>query len=256
MNFLVNISCLAITLIVIIGTGVLVSGEDKKCDITEEQAESCGVKMQLLNENVTLPKTDQEILDKCGDINKGIDCFQNYAKNCLDNMSARMMTMIARNGKKLADKVCNSEASRKELIQHFNCWPTAEDLRSINICFDKYIVQMESLATVSNEDRIPITCCSYQMLKSCLKEKGSQKCNKPESVAYIDNMATGVTGELVKFVCGKFKTIDDCKTKMNGDSWKNLQEMVASDDPEVIKSKKKYPTPFTAMREIIKKFRN
>ena len=57
---------------------------------------------------------------------------------------------------------------------------------------DKYMVQMEYLGDVDGENRIPATCCSYHMVKDCLKKGGSEKCDKPESVEYLDKMATGV----------------------------------------------------------------
>ncbi|CAG2171785.1 unnamed protein product [Oppiella nova] len=228
----------------------------KKCVMSESDAEACGAQMLILNENMTIPKSEAEILEKCTNIEKGIECYKEYAKTCLDPMASRVMSMVSRNGKKLADRLCKEESSRTELLNHFNCWKSSEDLQKMSICLDKYMIQMQGLANVSNDDRIPTVCCSYHMLKACMKSQGEKTCNKPESVAFIDNMATGITGDLVKFVCGKFKSLEDCDTKMDTNSWQKLKELVASDDPQVIKAMKKYQSPFAALKDMLKKIKN
>ncbi|CAG2118614.1 unnamed protein product [Medioppia subpectinata] len=198
----------------------------RKCEMTEAQAESCGAKMMILNDNVTLPETETEIETRCKDIESGIECFKKYANTCLDPMASRVMTMVSRNGKKMSDKICKEQPGRI------------------------------GLAEVSNDDRIPTVCCSFHMLKECLKSEGQKACDKPESVNYIEGLATGATGDLVKFVCGKFKSVADCDAKMESNSWQKLKDLVASDDPAVIKSMKKYPTPFAALKDMLKKIKN
>ena len=91
----------------------LTKAEEKKdCKITEAEAEACGARMMILNDNFTMPKDEADIDKRCKSIEVGIECFKDYSKNCLDSFSSRIMGMVARNGKKMADKICSTKESR------------------------------------------------------------------------------------------------------------------------------------------------
>ena len=61
---------------------------------------------------------------------------------------------------------------------------------------------------------------------------------------------------MLKFLCGNYKTIQDCNTKMDPAAWAKLKDMVSSDDPNVIKGMRKYASPFGALKDIMKKFKS
>ena len=61
---------------------------------------------------------------------------------------------------------------------------------------------------------------------------------------------------MIKFVCGNFKSVDDCDKKMDPTIWNNMKKLVESNDPQVIRSLKKFDSPFGALKNILKKLRN
>lgn len=61
---------------------------------------------------------------------------------------------------------------------------------------------------------------------------------------------------MLKFLCGNYKTIEDCDAKMEPTAWTKLKEMIASDDPQVIRGMRKYASPFGALKDIMKKFKS
>jgi hypothetical protein len=69
--------------------------------------------MIIGNKNFTIPKDDSEILEHCQHINDGIQCYRNYIRNCLSSLAKQVMSVIAKNGKKMADMICKSETNRK-----------------------------------------------------------------------------------------------------------------------------------------------
>src|ERR1700712_1456141 len=86
--------------------------EKKECKISDAEAEACGSKMMILNENFTMPKDVSDIERRCKGIDEGVTCFKDYAKNCLDQFSSRIMGMVGRNGKKMIDKICSTPENR------------------------------------------------------------------------------------------------------------------------------------------------
>ncbi len=79
-----------------------------------------------------------------------------------------------------------------EFMEHLHCFKSEEFIAPMHLCMDKFIVQMEQMPDIPTTQRIPSMCCSYHMLRDCLKTKAMISCEKKESIEYIDNIATEV----------------------------------------------------------------
>ena len=60
----------------------------------------------------------------------------------------------------------------------------------MHLCMDKFIVQMEHLANVTGDFRLPATCCSYLTMDKCVIDKYRLMCNKPDSVKFLNKFLT------------------------------------------------------------------
>ncbi len=74
----------------------------------------CGSHLLIIgNRNFTIPKDDSEILENCQHINDGIQCYRNYVRNCLTSFAKQVMALITKNGQKMVNMICKSDANRK-----------------------------------------------------------------------------------------------------------------------------------------------
>jgi hypothetical protein len=61
---------------------------------------------------------------------------------------------------------------------------------------------------------------------------------------------------MIELSCAKYQNVEQCETNTDNPSWKTLKDLVASDDPKEIAAKKKYSSPFIALRNILTKYKN
>jgi hypothetical protein len=61
---------------------------------------------------------------------------------------------------------------------------------------------------------------------------------------------------MIEFTCAKYQNVEQCDANTDNPSWKMLKDLVASDDPKEIAAKKKYSSPFIAIKNILAKFKN
>ncbi|CAG2171784.1 unnamed protein product, partial [Oppiella nova] len=131
------------------------------CEISEASADECGKRLMFIGEQTTgLPKNDDELKTRCGQVNEGLDCLKKYSKTCLDPFATQIMNIVIKNGDKLEAKYCKTDSERKKLLDALQC-AQGSDLGPLHLCMEKFVVQMEHLAGVTGDHRIPATCCSF-----------------------------------------------------------------------------------------------
>jgi hypothetical protein len=61
---------------------------------------------------------------------------------------------------------------------------------------------------------------------------------------------------VIELTCAKYQSVEQCDANTDNPSWKMLKDLVASDDPKEIAAKKKYSSPFIALRNIFSKYKS
>jgi len=235
---------------------VVVKAEKQKCNMTETYVDECGKNLLVFgNRDIKIPKQVEELEKYCQNIDNGLKCFRRYSRTCLDAFSSQVISIIVKNGNKMADKVCKTPSGRNELFEHLQCFKNEEELSEVHLCMDKLIVQLEHMSNITGDNRIQSTCCSFHMLKECAEQKAFKICKNKEAVDYIKYLITEVTNELIKYACGKYRNLNDCDRYMDKNDWKMLKDIVASDDPQVIRSQRIHSSPFIALKNIMKQLR-
>lgn len=56
----------------------------------------------------------------------------------------------------------------------------------------------------------------------------------------------------MKTGCGKFDSLSHCDANMDKKEWQLLKDLVNSDDPKVIASKRVNDSPFSALKSVVK----
>lgn len=96
-------------------------------------------------------------------------------------------------------------------MEHLHCFKTDERVASIHLCMDKYIIQMESLGDMPSDQTIASTCCSFHMLKKCIKDKAMELCDQKETIDYVENLETEVVSAVGDICAQKHLQIESLK---------------------------------------------
>jgi hypothetical protein len=102
---------------------VAVKAAKQKCNMTEVYADECGKKILVFgNRDVKIPKEIEELEKHCKNIDDGIKCFRKYSKTCLDVFASQAISIVVRNGNRMANKVCKTSDGRNgtKIRQFFN----------------------------------------------------------------------------------------------------------------------------------------
>lgn len=166
-----------------------VHGLPARCNLTVEDADGCAKKFMMIgNEEIRLPRSDDEVIHWCDTLYEGVQCLRRYARLCLDQFTRQILIMIAADAKAQGDERCKTEDARKELLEHLSCFIPEEKMMPLHLCMEKYVAQMEVMIALDKKQRIPAACCSFHMFAGCVKSKLLQICDKPETLKYMEEM--------------------------------------------------------------------
>ncbi len=88
---------------------VVVKAAKQKCNMTEVYVDECGKNILVFgNRDIKIPKEKEELEKHCQNIDNGIKCFRKYSRTCLDAFSSQVISIVVKNGNKMADKVCKT----------------------------------------------------------------------------------------------------------------------------------------------------
>src|SRR5437879_2723677 len=94
-----------------------------------------------------------------------------------------MMNMVITNFGKHVIYRCRNPNERKEFLKRMQCFlPKSENkMESINICYDKYAIQMEHIKDFTHHDHIPGGCCAFHQFQECVTDRIKELCGDEAS---------------------------------------------------------------------------
>ncbi|XP_074598421.1 uncharacterized protein LOC141853089 [Brevipalpus obovatus] len=178
----------------------------KKSDCHLKKIESClGINKKLQNDSAasSLLTTSRGLDDLCINTHEMIKCLKSHLKICGTMIHRDLFNLYSEEFIKSFDQVCQAGELRTDFLKESPCIVdkvllTKNYKTSCNQPFLMALNQMRE--TQSMDDRMDMTCCSYNKWRHCMHEKIIKECGQPAKLA-MDDFVKFTSRDLANMVC-------------------------------------------------------
>lgn len=140
----------------------------------------------------------------------------NYTK-CLKSFSRTLLTMVARNVKKIHKTICDNPDKLDEAYSHVKCMDATnkEEIAKVGYMGVSLVDFVSGLEKV--DDIIPAACCGQRVYVQRSTEKISEICSDktgPNTGEFLSLIIKSMLGDVIDLICGKYPDNESCEREI------------------------------------------
>jgi hypothetical protein len=174
------------------------------------RADVCMQKLLLLGDpKFIFPETRDEMNIHCRTITATEKCIKDYSSKCLDAFPRQVTSVLAFGVAKTNKGYCTNQRRKDKFISIGKCGNQIK--AEGDKCMQTYIDRLQGIETLTKSDnnlKVPLMCCNYFRLKSCIVEFAAKSCTQ-EVTTEVERIVDGYAHEALNLICGDYTEESD-----------------------------------------------
>jgi len=146
--------------------------------------------------------SDADIDRQCTFIKEADQCFRNYTERCATPLQQEIADMLFDGADKLQKEYCTKGTKLRTMyLKNAGC--INEAMKDNKPCIKDLQSGFEAVTSAKWDKRLPLGCCSYHKMRSCVGTIIRNKCGQ-ESVDFMSRLMKLVLSRLPELLCDEY----------------------------------------------------